>query len=313
MTSETGRPVKKHFLLFAQHDPAHCLAPALFRSLSARSRDSQKLRVTYDFNQATQLVFEGDEQLGPDDLRTLQGLVALGTLSAKQSDYAPTATPTDIRRELQKRLISKSAGTSAEVQFLRTSYPLLARELGYSSVNGGSTYAKLASSVARLSAVRLTLHTLEADSWVERSSQLIAQFESESAGRELFIALNPRLTTAVRSTKGKQYFRVSLDEARRLKSDASRLLHQRLHFINAGSQKRIELDTLAGYVWATPSENINTQKSRVRTLQKALSELAAIGWSVTSPSAGLYEIARPASTLPKSRPRVAESEVECVI
>ena len=70
--------MSKHDLTHARHDPAHCLAPGLFRSLKRGERKRGKLDVTYTFGEGESMRFVGFEPLGADDMRLLQGIVALG-------------------------------------------------------------------------------------------------------------------------------------------------------------------------------------------------------------------------------------------
>ena len=65
-------------LTHARHDPMHCLVPGLFRSLKRGERKRLKLDVTYHYAENEQARFVGFEPLGADDMRLLQGLVALG-------------------------------------------------------------------------------------------------------------------------------------------------------------------------------------------------------------------------------------------
>ena len=67
----------KHELTHVRHDPAHCLAPGLFRALKRGERKRSKLDVTYDYGDGKRIEFSGPEPLGADDLRILQGLVAM--------------------------------------------------------------------------------------------------------------------------------------------------------------------------------------------------------------------------------------------
>lgn len=65
--------MSKFDLTHARHDPAHCLAPGLFRSLKRGERKRSKLDVTYTYGKDS-IRFWGPEPLGADDLRVLQGL-----------------------------------------------------------------------------------------------------------------------------------------------------------------------------------------------------------------------------------------------
>ena len=53
------------------------LAPGLFRALKRGERKRSKLDVTYDYGDGKRIEFSGPEPLGADDLRILQGLVAM--------------------------------------------------------------------------------------------------------------------------------------------------------------------------------------------------------------------------------------------
>ncbi|WP_250151577.1 replication protein C, IncQ-type [Escherichia coli] len=72
------KPKNKHSLSHVRHDPAHCLAPGLFRALKRGERKRSKLDVTYDYGDGKRIEFSGPEPLGADDLRILQGLVVAG-------------------------------------------------------------------------------------------------------------------------------------------------------------------------------------------------------------------------------------------
>ena len=51
--------------------------PSLFRSLKRGERKRSKLDVVYDYGNNKRIEFSGPEPLGANDLRILQGLVAL--------------------------------------------------------------------------------------------------------------------------------------------------------------------------------------------------------------------------------------------
>jgi len=75
-TARTGGGAVVYALTHARHDPAHVLAPGLFRSLGRGDRARLKLDVTY-IHGDDRLEFGGKEPLGVDDMRVLQGLVAM--------------------------------------------------------------------------------------------------------------------------------------------------------------------------------------------------------------------------------------------
>ncbi len=78
-------------LTHARHDPMHCLAPGLFRSLKRGERKKLKLDVTYSYGQNQSARFIGFEPLGADDMRLLQGLVALSGPKGVILTSAPSA------------------------------------------------------------------------------------------------------------------------------------------------------------------------------------------------------------------------------
>lgn len=88
--------------------------------------------------------------------------------------------------------------------------------------------------------------------------------------------------------------RIDMNEVRALQTDPARLIHQRLcGFIDLGSSRRVELDTLCGYVWPDEATNPNTMKTRRQTARKALAELATVGWKLSEYANGKWEIERP--------------------
>ena len=69
----------------------HCLAPGLFRAIAPGQRRRDKLAVIYRLDNGNQIEFSGPEPLGADDLRVLQGLVALAAYSGEvEQPFRPT-------------------------------------------------------------------------------------------------------------------------------------------------------------------------------------------------------------------------------
>lgn len=101
------------------------------------------------------------------------------------------------------------------------------------------------------------------------------------------------LAAAVHGGRG-TYLRTDLLEARRLNSDAARLLHHRLHWINTGCRRDVSLDKMIGYVWSSEEVSASAYRTRRQVLKRALGQLIAIGWSVTS-RGDLFHIGRPAA------------------
>ena len=83
-------------------------------------------------------------------------------------------------------------------------------------------------------------------------------------------------------------------EVRKLKTDPTRLFHQRLcGWIDPGKSGRVELGTLCSYVWPDGATNLNTIRKRCQTARKALAELVAVGWKLDKYAKGKWEIGRP--------------------
>lgn len=112
----------------------------------------------------------------------------------------------------------------------------------------------------------------------------------EEDGR-LFVALNPQITEAILGRR--RYTRIEMAEVRALQTDPARLIHQRLcGWIDPGKARRVEFDTLAGYVWPDQA-NAEAMRKRRQRIHKALAELMVIGWNVSEYAKGKLEIRRP--------------------
>ena len=237
--------MNKHDLTHARHDPAHCLAPGLFRSLQRGERKRNKLDVVYDYGDGKRIEFSGPEPLGADDLRILQGLVAMAGPSGIVLSPKPQ---TEGGQQLRLSLELKWEAVQQDAMVVKGSYRALAREIGYANPDDTKPIREC----------------------IER--QRMPKFHPYS---------------------GRQHVRINMDEVRALKTDPSRLMHQRLcGWIDPGKVGKAELDTLCSYVW--PDEtNVEAMKKRRQTARKALAELVAIGWTINEYAKGKFEIGRP--------------------
>jgi hypothetical protein len=122
--------VSKHDLTHARHDPAHCLAPGLFRSLKRGERKRGKLDVVYDYGDGKRIEFSGPEPLGADDLRILQGLVAMAGPGGLVLSPEPQ---TEAGQQLRLFLEPKWEAVQQDAMVVKGSYRALAREIGYAN------------------------------------------------------------------------------------------------------------------------------------------------------------------------------------
>ena len=274
-------------LTHARHDPAHCLAPGLFRSLKRGERKRLKLDVTYTYGDDS-IRFWGPEPLGADDLRVLQGLVAMAAISGENGRGIVLRNKTDSEAGQQLRLWMdlKWDAIEKDAMVAKGSFRQLARELGYAE-DGGSQFKTIRERIERLWAVSVI---------VDRNGQrqgfrILSDYASDEREGKLFVALNPRLAEAVMGER--PHTRINMAEVRALRTDPARLIHQRLcGWIDPGKTGRVELITLCGYVW-TDEANAEAVKKRRQTARKALTELSAVGWTVHEYVKGKWDIKRP--------------------
>jgi len=275
--------VSKHDLTHARHDPAHCLAPGLFRSLKRGERKRGKLDVTYTFGEGESMRFVGFEPLGADDMRLLQGIVALGGPNGILLTPEPT---TETGQQLRLFLEPRFEAIEQDGLVVRESLPKLLSEVGMT--DGGDNIKALKASLLRMSNVTI----LVTKGQRQAAFHLMSHAFDEADGR-LWVALNPRIAEAILGRR--PYARIDMAEVRALQTDPARLTHQRLcGWIDPGKSGRVELDTLCGYIWPDEATNPNTLKTRRQVARKALAELAAVGWTVSEYAKGKWEIKRPA-------------------
>lgn len=261
--------MRKHDLTHARHDPAHCLAPGLFRSLKRG-----KLDVVYDYGDGKRIDFSGPEPLGVDDLRILQGLVALTGPSGLLLSPEPQ---TEAGRQLRLFLEPKWEAVQQDAMVVKGSYRALAREVGYANIDDTRPVRDC---IERLWKVSIIVQ----NGRKRQGFRLLSEYTSDEQDGKLYLALNPLITRAV---MGGQHIRIDMAEVRSLQTDPARLLHQRLcGWIDSGRSGRVALDTLCGYVWPEEVINVKTIKKRRQIARKALSELAAVGWKLSEYSKG---------------------------
>ena len=271
----------KYDLNHARHDPAHCLAPGLFRSLKRGDRKSGKLDVAYDCGDGKRIEFSGPEPLGVDDLRILQGLVAMGGPAGLVLSPEPQ---TEAGRQIRLFLEPKWEAVQQDAMVVKGSYRALAREAGYADIDNTRP---IRDCIERLWKVSI----IAQNGSKRQGFRLLSEYACDEHDGKLYVALNPLIARAV---MGGQHIRIEMAEVRGLQSDPARLIHQRLcGWIDLGKSGRVELGTLCGYVWPDETINPNTIKKRRQTARKALAELTAVGWAVDEYVKGKWVIGRP--------------------
>ena len=276
-----GKP--NHELTHARHDPAHCLAPGLFRSLKRGERKHGKLDVTYTFGEGESMRFVGFEPLGADDMRLLQGIVALGGPNGILLTPEPTS---ETGRQLRLSLEPRFKAIEQDALVVRESLTKLLSETGMT--DSGNNIKALKSSLLRMSNV-----TIFVTKGLRQASFHLMSHAFDEDGR-LWVALNPRIAEAILGHR--PYARIDMTEVRGLRTDPARLMHQRLcGWIDPGKSGRVGLDTLCGYVWPDEAK-AEAMKKRRQTARKVLAELAAVGWVVNEYAKRKWEIKRPTAT-----------------
>lgn len=281
MAREGGGEMKFN-LTHVRHDPAHCLAPGLFRSLKRGDRKRMKLDVVYEFSGGQRIEFSGPEPLGADDLRILQGLVAMAGPSGLVLSSEPK---TESGKQLRLFLDTKWEAVQQNAMVVKGSYRALSREVGYADIDDSRPIRECIERLWKVSIIAQIGRT-------RQGYRLLSEYASNEQDGNLFVALNPRIAKAILGEA--QHTRISMAEVRSLSTDAARLMHQRLcGWIDPSKAGRVTLDTLCSYVWPSISTNKNTTKTRKQTAHKALAEIAGLGWTVEEYVRTKFSIGRP--------------------
>ena len=266
---------------FLRHSPSHCLAPGLFRALQKGERRQAKLEVAYDYGKGRSIEFSGPEPLGADDLRVLQGLIAMAGPSGLLLEPEPS---TECGHQLRLFLEPKWEAVGLDAIVVKGSYRYLARVIGYANIDNCTT---IKTCIERMWKVSIIVQ----QGSKRKGFRLLAEYESDDTAGQLYVALNPMIAEAV--LPGGRHVRIDMDEVRALRTANARLIHQRLcAWINPGKREKIALDTLCGYLHPSAVSG-NALRKRHERLRNTLSELQNIGWLVTEYRKGMFEIQRP--------------------
>lgn len=279
---------KKPKLTHARHDTSTCLAPGLFRSLKKGERTKEKLDATYLSSSLTSpfsIRFWGPEPLGADDLRVLQGLIAMSGPLGNSLSSKPV---TDAGRILREALELEGYATKLDAITVKGSYSALALEIGMT--DGGSAIKSIRSCIERLWSVSIIVDKGDSQ---RQGFRLLSSYSSDNSNG-FYVALSPLIAQAVMG--GGKHTRILMSEVRALKSDASRLIHQRLCArIDESKTGKANIDTICAYVWPLPLTDfaMSTVRMQRKRARDALEELKTLGWLIDETSPGTYSITRP--------------------
>lgn len=301
-------PVQRPLSLpeFAALDPDCALAPGLFRSLpKGEAARKHRLEVVCTSGAVGSTVtFKSPDLLGADDMRVLQGVMALVTRDAAGDGALHLAEPQDAEgAQLVLGFEAKDDLKNHIALRINGSWRAVARAVGLDP-GSGPVLKKIQKSVERLCGLSVVM-----DSPVFRGAiHFMAAVWTKNGGGggagDLKLALNPRLAGIALSglgEMGEKYIRIDLGEVRALRTDAGRLIHQRLcGWIDPGTSGKVRLDTLCGYVWPEDAPTRQAMAKRRQRVRRALRELQRFGrpWVVSEYGPGRFEIGRPARLAP---------------
>lgn len=268
---------------FANFDPVLCLATGLFRSLRRGTR-AQPLHIVWTKSGQAPgerpgevLEFTSDALLGADDLRVLQGVLAYAN---RQPSRIRSARGGDLGR-LRARLKLEGQAADGDACLVQLGFSELARSVGYGGpsgqdIHGGGIAEKVRRSLDRLAGLTVTW----ADDGNVASWRLLSWDDEGARDRRLRVALNPR--TGSRALGNPPYARIDLDVARKLDTDAARLIHLRLSawIGRAKEARRIRMDTLTRYAWSLDDAGENCLRKRRWRVGKVVEELKKAGWRI---------------------------------
>lgn len=256
----------------AYYDPAHCLAPGLFRTAKRGELKGKSIEVTYNFGEKTSITFLG-VALGIDHMRLLQALIAM---AGPQKSIVNIDRPEDESSKQLALLLEPENGALLDRGIkVKGTIQALLREMGYKT-DGGEKRNDILEGFQRLSTLKVFIRE---DGKAKSGSNLLSYHLDEDTGA-FEVLLNPRMTKAIMGEA--RYTHIDMREVRALESDPARLLHQHLSaVVDPGKNRRIFLDTLISYVWPEPATG-STLRTRRQAVRAAIAELVATGgWLFT--------------------------------
>lgn len=266
-------------------------APGLFSSTPTRA-SSNPLNIEYLYNDDLRIRFVGPHQPGCAELSVQQALMAL---AGRQVGWTRKPKTGETGSDRISALLDQRA-------IVTTSYNELAQAADYRPNTGGCTIVRDAFDV--LCSVSVFIGRPEAPTSEDSAAGCLFRNSNRASATEkgstLSIELCPLLAAAVLGGEG-DYVRVSLVEAHRLESNAARLLHHRLHWIDKGERRNLGLAKLTSYVYPDAA-NSEAQRKRHQRIRAAVRELRQIGWTVKD-DGDSYTIGRPDDRPSESVPR----------
>lgn len=252
---------------FIRYPPAICSMPGLFRSTRSEQRRG-KLAITHDLGRGEIMQISGQEQLGVNDLRVLQGLVSLAI-----------HTNDDIEDPTERAKLMKLVYEGGALE-IHESYAKLAREIGHADPNDTGMIKR---SIVRISGVVLTE--------MSGARPLITVLRG-GRGSRLHVAIHPMMTRVILDRHARHSL-IDMEEVLALKGERTRLIHQRLcGWIASGKSGSASIETLCGYVWPDPVIGAALRQRRAN-VRKSLGDLVALGWQVEECEPRRYKITRP--------------------
>lgn len=139
--------------------------------------------MTYDYGDGKRIEFSGPEPLGADDLRILQGLVAMagpnGLMLARnprpKADGSSGCSPEP-----------KWEAVTADAMVVKGSYRALAKEIG-AEVDSGGALKHIQDCIERLWKVSI----IAQNGRKRQGFRLLSEYASDEADGRLYVALNP--------------------------------------------------------------------------------------------------------------------------
>ena len=263
----------------------YCLATGLYRPLAKTQGNRRgKLDVTYTNSRGDASVrFRGPDQLGADDLRVSQALIALAGPHDHGAILAP-APKTAAGVASRAALACTGVAERMDAITVRTSRRELVREMGmaWSPAQGAAVIECL----RRMATVTTQVRAGS----IECGGASMIVYRTDHDTGQVVVTINPWLAAAV--TGSARYIRIEMAEVRALRGACARVLHQHLSaLVDPGGARCFGIDTLVGYVY--PEAGGSTARRQRMLTRKALDELRGIGWTVEPAGGAVLRVGRP--------------------